>query len=215
MILNQAYIFLIFVINGFLIGILFDIFRILRKSFKTKDIITYIEDILFWILTGLLLLYSIFTFSNGELRLYMFLGVFIGCILYMILISQYFIKINVKIILFTKGIVYKIFYILTFPMRILLKILKKFLFKPIHFLTINTKKIQKNINGEWKYLDYLPNTAWNDVAYIIKANSQTTKKLNLENTYGELEKGTYRVIKTVFFGNGKKTDIYSTEFEIK
>ena len=94
MILNQAYIFLIFVINGFLIGILFDIFRILRKSFKTKDIITYIEDILFWILTGLLLLYSIFTFSNGELRLYMFLGVFIGCILYMILISQYFIKIN-------------------------------------------------------------------------------------------------------------------------
>ena len=56
MILNQAYIFLIFVINGFLIGILFDIFRILRKSFKTKDIITYIEDILFWILTGLLLL---------------------------------------------------------------------------------------------------------------------------------------------------------------
>ena len=76
-------------------------------------------------------------------------------------------------------------------------------------------KIQKNINGEWKYLDYLPNTAWNDVAYIIKANSQTTKKLNLENTYGELGKGTYRIIKTVFSGNGKTTDIYSNEFEIK
>ena len=76
-------------------------------------------------------------------------------------------------------------------------------------------KIQKNINGEWEYLDYLPNTVWNDIAYIIKANSQTTKKLNLENTYGELEKGTYRVIKTVFFENGKTTDIYSTEFEIK
>lgn len=76
-------------------------------------------------------------------------------------------------------------------------------------------KIQKNINGEWKYLDYLPNTAWNDVAYIIKANSQTTKKLNLENTYGELGKGTYRIIKTMFSGNGKTTDIYSNEFEIK
>lgn len=65
-------------------------------------------------------------------------------------------------------------------------------------------KIQKNINGEWKYLDYLPNTVWNDIAYIIKANSQTTKKLNLENTYGELEKGTYRVIKTVFLEMVKK-----------
>ena len=65
-------------------------------------------------------------------------------------------------------------------------------------------KIQKNINGEWEYLDYLPNTVWNDIAYIIKANSQTTKKLNLENTYGELEKGTYRVIKTVFLEMVKK-----------
>ena len=76
-------------------------------------------------------------------------------------------------------------------------------------------KIQKNINGEWKYLDYLPNTSWNDIAYIIKANSQTTKKLNLENTYGELGKGTYRIIKTMFSENGKTTDIYSNEFEIK
>ena len=59
------------------------------------------------------------------------------------------------------------------------------------------------------------NTSWNDIAYIIKANSQTTKKLNLENTYGELEKGTYRIIKTMFSENGKKADIYSNEFEIK
>ena len=38
---NQAYLFLIFSLNGFIIGVLFDFFRILRKSFKTKDIITY------------------------------------------------------------------------------------------------------------------------------------------------------------------------------
>ncbi len=150
MILNQAYIFLIFVINGFLIGILFDIFRILRKSFKTRDFVTYIEDILFWILTGLLLLYSIFVFGNGEIRLYMFLGVFIGCILYMLLISQYFIKINVKIILILKKITYKIISILIFPIKVLLKIIKKLLFKPIHFMTINTKKIQKDIKNKSK-----------------------------------------------------------------
>ena len=44
MVANQANLFLIFTINGILIGLLFDIFRILRKSFKTPDIITYIED---------------------------------------------------------------------------------------------------------------------------------------------------------------------------
>lgn len=132
MIINQAQLFLIFTLNGVLIGLLFDTFRILRRSFKTKDFITYIEDILFWILTGLLLLYSIFTFSNGEIRLYMFMGVLVGCILYMLLISNHFIKINVKIMLVLKKIIGKIIAILIFPLKVI--------FKPINFITINMKK---------------------------------------------------------------------------
>ena len=44
---NQAYAFLIFILNGLIVGILFDVFRILRKAFKTSDFITYIQDIIF------------------------------------------------------------------------------------------------------------------------------------------------------------------------
>ena len=51
MIANQGIVFLIFVLNGFAIGLLFDLFRVLRKSFKTADIVTYFEDMIFWILT--------------------------------------------------------------------------------------------------------------------------------------------------------------------
>ena len=67
MVTNQAYLFCIFIINGIIIGVLFDFFRILRKTFKTSDLITYIEDSLFWILTGIIILYSIFVFNNGEI----------------------------------------------------------------------------------------------------------------------------------------------------
>ena len=95
---NQAYIFMVFILNGFLISILFDIFRILRKSFKTNDIITYIQDILFWILTTFIILYSIFKFANGELRIYLFIGIAIGIAIYMLLFSKVFIKINLFII---------------------------------------------------------------------------------------------------------------------
>lgn len=137
MITNQAYLFLIFTINGIVIGLLFDTFRVLRKSFKTSDIITYIQDILFWILTGLILLYSIFTFSNGEVRLYMFLAVFLGCLIYMIIFSKYFIKINVKVILILKEIIGKILTILIFPIKIILNFIGKLFFKPIKFITIN------------------------------------------------------------------------------
>ena len=98
MITNQAYLFLIFTLNGFIIGLLFDFFRILRRSFKTSNFVTYIEDILFWIITGFLVLYSIFTFNNGEIRFFMFLGIFIGVLLYLIILSGFMIRINVYLI---------------------------------------------------------------------------------------------------------------------
>ena len=76
-------------------------------------------------------------------------------------------------------------------------------------------KIQNKINGEWKDLEYLPDTAWNAIAHIIKGNSQASQKLDIEYYYGKLNKGTYRVIKTIFTPNGKNIDIYSNEFEVK
>ena len=130
MITNQAYLFLIFVINGLLIGLLFDFFRILRLSFKTRDFVTYIEDIIFWIITGIIVLYSIFIFNNGEIRFFMFLGIALGAFLYMTLFSGYIISVSVHIIKFFKkifGFILKVFVI------------------PISFVTINIRKISTNL----------------------------------------------------------------------
>ena len=111
---NQAYLFLVFSLTGVIIGVLFDFFRILRRSIKTSNLITYIEDILFWILTGLFLLYIIFKYSFGQLRIYMFVSLIIGIVIYFLTISKYFIKLNVKTIR-----IYKIYYIKNFIHSIL------------------------------------------------------------------------------------------------
>lgn len=141
MVTNQAYLFLIFIANGIVIGILFDFFRISRRVVKTGDLMTYIEDLIFWILTGSIVLYSIFVFNNGEIRLFMFLAIIIGIISYMLLFSSYVIKINVKIINIFKKILLKIFAILAFP----LKFIKKTFLKPISFIIINIRKVFTNL----------------------------------------------------------------------
>lgn len=128
-ILSQLYSLLIFTITGIIIGIFFDIFRILRRSFKTPDIITYIEDILFWIFTGIFFIMVLFKFNNGEIRSYVLLGLIFGIIIYMLIISKYFIKINVKIIKIIKKI-------LSYPIKIIFKIIK-----PLNFIVINIRKI--------------------------------------------------------------------------
>lgn len=145
-ILEQLYSFAIFILVGFLIGLLFDMFRISRRTFKTSDIITYLEDILFWILTGLLILFSIFKFNNGDIRAYIILGIFIGLALYMLVFSKIVINTLVKIILVIKQIISFVSKIILYPIKLITKI-SKIVTKPIKKLlknlTNNIKKIPK------------------------------------------------------------------------
>ena len=124
---NQAYLFLIFTLIGIIIGFLFDIFRILRKSFKTNDIITYIEDIIFWIISGIILIYAMCKFTDGELRFYTIIGLSLGAIIYLLTVSKYVIKISVFVINILKKI-------LLYPLLIIFKIYKNIK---------NVKKLQK------------------------------------------------------------------------
>lgn len=139
MVTNQAFIFFIFILTGFLIGILFDIFRVLRRSFNTSDIITYIEDILFWIITGLIILYVSFTFNNGQIRGYTLLGLMLGGILYLLIFSNIFIKVMVTILNYIKKVVGFIINIVITPIKFVIKIFRK----PIRFIFINLSKLKK------------------------------------------------------------------------
>ena len=133
---NQLFCLLIFTITGITIGVLFDIFRILRKSFKTADIDTYLQDILFWLISGGIILFSIFQFNHGEIRSYVFIGIILGVILYMITISKYIIKYSVFIIKWIKKII-------SYPLHLLKNIIKNFIIRPIIFI-FNLAKEQGN-----------------------------------------------------------------------
>ena len=124
---SQLFCLGIFMITGILIGVLFDIFRILRKSFYTADWITYIQDVLFWILAGSMMLFSIFTFNHGEIRSYVFIGILIGIVIYMLAISKLFVKSSVNIILFLKKV-------LSYPIHLIEKVVKVIIINPILFI---------------------------------------------------------------------------------
>lgn len=149
-VLGQVYVFFVFILVGFLIGLLFDMFRISRRTFKTSDIVTYIEDILFWILSGLLIIFSLFKFNNGEIRVYIIIGLIVGISIYILVFSKLIINTLVKVIIFIKKIMSKLIKICLFPIDLIKKILK-ILTKPIKNLqkmtiskiknSIKTKKI--------------------------------------------------------------------------
>ena len=96
------------------------------------------------------MLYCIYTFNSGEIRLYEFVGILIGTIIYFLTASKYFININ-SIIL---NIITKIFYILLIvPFkainRIIIKPIATFFDKIIHKKPLKTinflKRFDKNV----------------------------------------------------------------------
>lgn len=123
---NQLQLFCVFLVDGLIIGLIFDMFRILRKTFNHKDYIIYIQDALFWILTGIIIIYTTTIYNDGELRFYMIIATVLGVGIYLFTLSKLIINISVKIILLIK--------------KMLLAIIKKLL-KPTKFLVINIKKI--------------------------------------------------------------------------
>lgn len=94
---EQLRFFAVYILNGMIIGIIFDLFRALRKTFKTPDIITYIEDAFFWIIAGIISIFFIFAFNQGEIRSYTILGIIFGVTIYILVFSKFVLKIAVNI----------------------------------------------------------------------------------------------------------------------
>ena len=137
--LEQLYSFFVFVLVGFLIGLLFDFFRISRKVFKTSDIITSIEDVTFWIISGILVLFSIFKFNNGDLRLYILIAISVGLLFYILIFSKIVIGILVNTLLIIKKLSSYVIKIVLLPLKLTLKLIKKYFLFPI---SIIIKKIK-------------------------------------------------------------------------
>lgn len=130
-----------YIAGGILICLTYDIFRALRKSIKTSDLATYIEDIIFFIIVSIFLIYLIFIVNDGSIRGFIFIGLILGGVLYYFTLSKYFMKISIFIFTFLKKI-------LLAPIRLVLKINKKL----ICFICINIQ----NLTNVLKKLPKLP-----------------------------------------------------------
>ena len=123
---EQTQIFIIFVIVGIIISFLFDIFRILRKVYKFSNMLIYMQDILFWLLTGIIILQAIFKFNSGDIRIFLFLGIFFGLFIYISIFSIYVIKIGSFILKLINTLIRKLINVFKVPICKILDFMIKY-----------------------------------------------------------------------------------------
>lgn len=91
---RELIVFLYFILEGIAGGILLDFLRVFRHNKKTKDIIVYLEDMLYWIALGCGVIWLSYVLNTGTIRIYMILAVFLGMLIYFLTLT---------------GMVYKVF----------------------------------------------------------------------------------------------------------
>ncbi|WP_461246094.1 spore cortex biosynthesis protein YabQ [Treponema sp. R6D11] len=119
---HQGVAFFMSVIVGVLIGFIFDIFKLFRKGYDVNKKGTIVADILFAAIVLYLIFSSFLSINNGILRLYEFIALAIGALLYRFFLAKLLVFVLILIIKFF----YKLSRIILFPAIVILRF-----FRPI------------------------------------------------------------------------------------
>jgi len=88
LIFDEAHLFAVCVLLGVFLAFVYDVIRIFRYMFKHADWLVDIEDLLYWIYTAWTVFATLFRYNEGILRGFVFVGMFVGTIGYLLTISN-------------------------------------------------------------------------------------------------------------------------------
>ncbi len=154
-----------FVVVGVIISILFDFFRAYRSARKINNFMVFIQDIIYFFLVTIIIVFSIINILDSNLRLYIFFAILLGIITYISIFSKFFLKLYNK---FFKTISF-IADVILLPIKLYIQILRKIY-----------KFFEKNIKKCCKKFFYMLSLIYNKLLNIrlkrIKFKREGLKK---------------------------------------
>ncbi|MDR1100847.1 MAG: spore cortex biosynthesis protein YabQ [Clostridiales bacterium] len=122
---SQFFVFVGSLVCGFILGIIFDLFRIHRRFFRVGKKITTIQDIMFGIIAALVVLQFMLAANDGEVRAFELASIGIGGLIYFAFLS----RVCTKICMILIGVIRKtadfLFKVVLFPVLLVYKILRR------------------------------------------------------------------------------------------
>ena len=118
----QVYAFLCTVAGGMAIALLYDIFRIIRRTVRAGILAAYVQDLLYWMIVSVIMFVAIYHGNDGELRAYLFLGAFMGVLLYALIFSRIVMESSMFIVGTAVKLLKFIVLIMSYPIKLILRL---------------------------------------------------------------------------------------------
>lgn len=114
--------------SGAILGIAFDSYRVVSGQFRFPRWTIHVLDMIYWLLSSLFVFRALYYANQGQLRFYVFLGLFIGVWIYFLFLSvltERFMVMLIKIVKWFYGVVVRItqIFVIT-PILWLFKLMK-------------------------------------------------------------------------------------------
>lgn len=100
---SQILIFVYSLALGMFLGFAYDIFRIIRMVINSRNIAIFIQDVLYFILSGGMTFLFVLSVNSGNSRFYILAGEGIGWIAYHITLGEVIYKCSNKTVNFVKS----------------------------------------------------------------------------------------------------------------
>ncbi len=136
---EQAVIFFTSLGAGFILGVLYDLFRAIRLAFTQKRAAHIFFDILYCIVAAILGYFYILAVNKGEVRLYILIGILIGGAFYYFSCGIAVMKLTDLFVFYIRKLLRLIYRVLSFPFRLIKNIFQK----ALDVCGIFSKKISK------------------------------------------------------------------------
>lgn len=162
---TQLQLFLYAIGIGIVLGMIYDLSRILRKAIRHPNFLVQIEDGLYWILCAFVVFGILYLHNYGQLRIFVFLGMILGAIFYFATFSILFMKIAVWVIDTVKKCITWLIKMISIPIKALLRLIAI----PItYFYGVYCKQVEKH---------QIRRRIAQRKKYYIQADRKTEKKL--------------------------------------
>ena len=157
---HELFVFFGTVLGGMILGMIFDIFKVIKPSDKSNVIVTGICDMLLWCVITIAVFAIIFITNNAAVRWYEFAGMILGAVIYFMSLSRVFLAMLTAFLRLAKKLFNIIMKILLFPFMLIFRTLKpvaKFFKRRFSFVKRLYKKVKFSLQKSVKRLKHSVN----------------------------------------------------------
>ncbi len=160
---TQTGLFLFSLGFGFLLGILYDVFRTLRMIIGSSEKLIFAADLLYFLICGVLSFFFILVTDEGRLRFYTVLGEALGWMIYYFSFGTVAMKLSASAVRAVKKLISLIFKPIKFILRKIIALINKI----VIFLK---KRIRKNNKKSKFILQNGKSLVYNPYSYFYNYN---------------------------------------------